>query len=425
MADKAPQYPQIPDPTDTVSPGGLAYYLSFTAKRVTEFLYRLSQRANATLPEDGSERMTGPLPLATFTTGSLPSATAYYDSLVFDATTNAPKYSDGSSWLAFGSGTGSGGSLELTDGTHDLTGVTKITVSNMTVGGSATASTLNLSDTGIVAATYGSSSVVPVITFDAKGRATTASTASISGSTPFATTPTIVQSAKVLIQPGNPPSGTLTLSSTPTIGNLLMFILDVPDAAGSVYDLNSWTVPSGVRLYKYPLLSIADTISHAPVIMGRTVQSGDGKSWSFTFTNILNSPGGASSLVAALEIANAGGILVDNYKNPNITSAEMSVNPLVTYVSGVSSISRNALGVIMSSVSYDASSGTQSATISDTNGSWSTLLSDLDNTNLDYRYVFTRSGIGNCDIIINWSNLRSSSPQQYPDNTTIVIEARP
>lgn len=37
---------------------------------------------------------------------------------------------------------GGGGSLEVTDGTTDLTGVTKITVSNMTVGGTAGASTL-------------------------------------------------------------------------------------------------------------------------------------------------------------------------------------------------------------------------------------------------------------------------------------------
>lgn len=45
---------------------------------------------------------------------------------------------------------GSGGSLELTDGTHDLTGVTKITVTNMTVGGTAAAATLVPVATAIV-----------------------------------------------------------------------------------------------------------------------------------------------------------------------------------------------------------------------------------------------------------------------------------
>jgi len=45
-------------------------------------------------------------------------------------------------------GGGGGGSLELTDGTHDLTGVTKITVSGMTVGGTAGAATLTATGGG-------------------------------------------------------------------------------------------------------------------------------------------------------------------------------------------------------------------------------------------------------------------------------------
>lgn len=44
--------------------------------------------------------------------------------------------------------TGGAGSLELTDGTHDLTGVTKVTVSGATVGGTAGAATLTFSGGG-------------------------------------------------------------------------------------------------------------------------------------------------------------------------------------------------------------------------------------------------------------------------------------
>lgn len=43
---------------------------------------------------------------------------------------------------------GGGGSLELTDGSHDLTGVTKITVSGAVVGGTAGAATLTISGGG-------------------------------------------------------------------------------------------------------------------------------------------------------------------------------------------------------------------------------------------------------------------------------------
>lgn len=47
-----------------------------------------------------------------------------------------------------GTSGGGGGSLELTDGVHDLTGVTKITVTGATVGGSSAAATLTFSGGG-------------------------------------------------------------------------------------------------------------------------------------------------------------------------------------------------------------------------------------------------------------------------------------
>lgn len=54
-------------------------------------------------------------------------------------------YSNGANWRVAATANigGGGGSLELTDGTHDLTGVSKITTSRMVVGGTAGASTLD------------------------------------------------------------------------------------------------------------------------------------------------------------------------------------------------------------------------------------------------------------------------------------------
>ena len=56
------------------------------------------------------------------------------------------------------------------------------TGTGLTGGGDLTADrTLTLADSGVVAGTYGSSTSVPVVTFDSKGRATTVTTATVTG----------------------------------------------------------------------------------------------------------------------------------------------------------------------------------------------------------------------------------------------------
>src|SRR6185437_9516315 len=60
MTNKASAFPSI-EPPYGQEPQGLFRYLVSASQRITKFLYELAQRANACLPSDGSEAMTGAL----------------------------------------------------------------------------------------------------------------------------------------------------------------------------------------------------------------------------------------------------------------------------------------------------------------------------------------------------------------------------
>jgi hypothetical protein len=66
-----------------------------------------------------------------------------------------------------------------------LTGNQSISISGDATGSGATSISLTLANSGVTAGTYGSSSSVPVVTVDAKGRVTSVSTSAISGSLTF------------------------------------------------------------------------------------------------------------------------------------------------------------------------------------------------------------------------------------------------
>jgi hypothetical protein len=66
-----------------------------------------------------------------------------------------------------------------------LTGNQSITVSGDATGSGTTAITLTLANTAVTPGTYGSTTLVPVVTVDAKGRITSVTTAAISGSLTF------------------------------------------------------------------------------------------------------------------------------------------------------------------------------------------------------------------------------------------------
>ena len=122
----------------------------------------------------------------------------------------------------------SGGSLELTDGSHDLTGVTKITVSDMTVGGTSAAATLtpNLATSlapgivqpdgititvaaGVISAVSGGSGTVTSV-----GLASPNSSIALSGTNPVTGSGTInVDVATSVVLPGAP------TTTTPSVGD--------------------------------------------------------------------------------------------------------------------------------------------------------------------------------------------------------------
>ena len=66
-----------------------------------------------------------------------------------------------------------------------ITGNQSITVSGDATGSGTTAITLTLANTAVTPGTYGSTTLVPVVTVDAKGRITSVTTAAISGSLTF------------------------------------------------------------------------------------------------------------------------------------------------------------------------------------------------------------------------------------------------
>jgi hypothetical protein len=230
MARQASNFPSI-EPPSSAEPQGLFRYLVSASQRTTKFLYELAQRANACLPEDGSERMTGPLPVAIYTTAGLPSASTYGESVVFDSTANILKYSDGSTWKAIGNplntaltdthifvGNSSNIAADVAmsgDATISDTGVVTVAKSaklttartiaitgdlswSVSFDGSANVTAAGtLANSGVTAATYGDANSWPIVTFNAKGLATSASTQS------FPTATTIIAGATADITPGS------------------------------------------------------------------------------------------------------------------------------------------------------------------------------------------------------------------------------
>jgi hypothetical protein len=98
------EQPQVPVP-GSADPGALLRWATSLMQVATRYFQAVSFRLNRTLPKDGSEPMTSPLPLATYTTGTLPAAADYPWTLIAVTDGSAGqkfRASDGSSWVNLG-----------------------------------------------------------------------------------------------------------------------------------------------------------------------------------------------------------------------------------------------------------------------------------------------------------------------------------
>ena len=89
-------------------PAPISGFISFATSLITELAFRFEQmgfRVNRTLPKDGSEVMTGPFGLMTYTIATLPDATASEGALIYVSDgSSGQKFrgSDGAAWVNLG-----------------------------------------------------------------------------------------------------------------------------------------------------------------------------------------------------------------------------------------------------------------------------------------------------------------------------------
>lgn len=83
----------------------IARWASSVTSIIVNVFQQFGYRLNRTLPKDGTEAMTGPLELETYTTATKPSASDYEASIIYVSDASAgSKFqgSDGSSWVSLG-----------------------------------------------------------------------------------------------------------------------------------------------------------------------------------------------------------------------------------------------------------------------------------------------------------------------------------
>jgi hypothetical protein len=125
-------------------------------------------------------------PGITNATGNLTGATASIHKVQFNGAVFANNFIQATSFKITG---GSSTGFLKADGTVDtvtyLSGNQSITVSGDATGSGTTSIALTLANTAVTPGTYGSTTLVPVVTVDSKGRITSVTTAAISGSLTF------------------------------------------------------------------------------------------------------------------------------------------------------------------------------------------------------------------------------------------------
>lgn len=101
----APVVERIPLPSPPLELSGLPRWAMSFVLALVQALQQYGYRLNVTLPKDGTERMTAPLPLRIYTVATRPAAASYTGSLIYvsdAAAGNKLQYSDGAAWIAAG-----------------------------------------------------------------------------------------------------------------------------------------------------------------------------------------------------------------------------------------------------------------------------------------------------------------------------------
>lgn len=237
--------------------------------------------------------------------------------IIYNTTSNQLKVYDGSAWTNVGgditgvnitAGTGLSGTVSTTSGQHTQT--------------------IDLADTAVTAGSYGSATAIPVITIDAQGRITGATTAGITtaltidGDSTTQDVALATDDLKIIgttneietavTKSGTDVSLTIGLPSDVTIGNDLTVLGDLQVTGttttnnvetvstsngvifeGTVADANEGTLIAGAlsgdRTYTLP--DATGTVALTSDITGRTYATsiGDGSATSYTVTHNLGS----------------------------------------------------------------------------------------------------------------------------------------
>lgn len=104
MAAKVQNSIQVPAAIGN-DPAGLSQWVNYLSQSINRFIAILATRVNISLQEDGSERMTAPLPLVAFTAATRPAAASWTGSIIYVSDGGAGAVfqgSNGAAWVNLG-----------------------------------------------------------------------------------------------------------------------------------------------------------------------------------------------------------------------------------------------------------------------------------------------------------------------------------
>ena len=102
---KVPETPLIGKAPTRADITELTRFVYDLVRALLMLLYRIAYRLNRALPTDGSEAMTGPLPLASYAAASLPDAASYAGCVIYVPDGGAGSVfqgSNGTAWVSLG-----------------------------------------------------------------------------------------------------------------------------------------------------------------------------------------------------------------------------------------------------------------------------------------------------------------------------------